>query len=82
LGPFLGAWTLTLITPDFIRKLLPFILALLLFFTLKNKNFGLNEYRPNENTRCLVTHLLVVWQLVFMMVFLAQELAPFLCFYL
>ena len=54
IGSFLGAWTLTLTSPDFIRKLLPFILSILLLFTLKNKNFGLNEYKPNENMRCLV----------------------------
>ena len=69
IGSFLGAWTLTLTSPDFIRKLLPFILSILLLFTLKNKNFGLNEYKPNENMRCL-------------MGFLDRAQVHFLCFYL
>jgi uncharacterized protein len=54
IGSFCGAWTLTLVSPEFIRKLLPFILFILLFFTLRNKNFGLNQYRANESLSSLL----------------------------
>jgi len=53
IGSFLGAWTLTQISPEFIRKLLPFILLLLLAFTLKNKNFGLTHQIQTQNFRSI-----------------------------
>ncbi len=53
-GSFMGAWTLTMTSPEFIRKLLPLILLALLFFTIKNKKFGLNDYRPNESLKSLI----------------------------
>lgn len=37
---FAGAYTVTRIPPDFIRKLLPFILVLVALYTLKKKDFG------------------------------------------
>jgi len=37
---FLGAYTVTRIPPDFIRKLLPFILIAVALYTLKKKDFG------------------------------------------
>lgn len=37
---FLGAYTVTRIPPDFIRKLLPFVLIAVAFYTLKKKDFG------------------------------------------
>ncbi len=37
---FLGAYTVTRIPPDFIRKLLPFILVAVALYTLRKKNFG------------------------------------------
>lgn len=37
---FLGAYTVTRIPPDFVRKLLPFILIAVALYTLKKKNFG------------------------------------------
>jgi uncharacterized membrane protein YfcA len=37
---FLGAYTVTRIPPDFIRKLLPFILVAVALYTLKKKDFG------------------------------------------
>ena len=52
-GSFLGAWTVTQISPDFIRKLLPFVLLLLLAFTLKNKNFGLTHQVQTQNFRSI-----------------------------
>lgn len=52
-GSFLGAWTLTQISPDYIRKLLPFVLLLLLGFTLKNKNFGLTHQHQTQSLRSI-----------------------------
>lgn len=40
LGSFLGAWAVTLISGDFLRKLLPFVLLGLLFYTLAKKDMG------------------------------------------
>lgn len=37
---FLGAYTVTKIPPDFLRKLLPFILVAVALYTLKKKDFG------------------------------------------
>lgn len=37
---FLGAYAVTRIPPDFVRKLLPFILLGVAIYTLKKKNFG------------------------------------------
>jgi uncharacterized membrane protein YfcA len=36
-GAFLGAWAVTLISPDFLRKLLPFILLGVLGYTLAKR---------------------------------------------
>ncbi len=52
-GSFLGAWTVTQISPDFIRKLLPLILLILLFFTLKNKSFGLSHQHQSQDRKSL-----------------------------
>lgn len=40
-GASLGAWTLTCVAPDFLRKLLPAVLLLVLVYTLKSPQFGL-----------------------------------------
>lgn len=53
IGSFAGAFTVTLISPEYIRKLLPIILILLLFFTLKNKNFGLVHQEQKQSVRSL-----------------------------
>ncbi|HEX7649561.1 MAG TPA: TSUP family transporter [Noviherbaspirillum sp.] len=37
---FVGAYTVTRIPPDFLRKLLPFILVAVALYTLKKKDFG------------------------------------------
>ncbi|WP_313300223.1 sulfite exporter TauE/SafE family protein [Diaphorobacter sp.] len=39
-GSFAGAWAVTLISGDFLRKLLPFILLALLLYTLAKKELG------------------------------------------
>jgi uncharacterized membrane protein YfcA len=53
-GSILGAWTVTQISPDFIRKLLPLILLLLLFFTLRNKGFGLSHQHQTQDRKSLL----------------------------
>lgn len=37
---FLGAYTVTRVPPDFLRKLLPFVLLAVATYTLRKKNFG------------------------------------------
>jgi uncharacterized membrane protein YfcA len=39
-GAFLGAWAVTVISPDFLRKLLPFVLLGVLLYTLARKDLG------------------------------------------
>jgi uncharacterized membrane protein YfcA len=39
-GSFGGAWLVTVIAPDFLRKLLPLILLFVLFYTLARKDLG------------------------------------------
>lgn len=39
-GSFAGAWTVTLISPDFLRKMLPLILLAVLAYTLARKELG------------------------------------------
>ena len=40
IGSFVGAWAVTLISADFLRRLLPFILLALLLYTLAKKELG------------------------------------------
>src|SRR3990167_8604927 len=40
LASFAGAWLVTVISPDFLRKLLPFVLLLVLLYTLAKKELG------------------------------------------
>ncbi|MBB3103257.1 TSUP family transporter [Azomonas macrocytogenes] len=42
-GAFLGAWTVTLISPDFLRKLLPCVLIAVLAYTVARKDLGRNH---------------------------------------
>jgi uncharacterized membrane protein YfcA len=42
---FLGAYTVTQVPPDLIRKLLPFVLVLVLAYTLAKKDFG-SQHAP------------------------------------
>jgi uncharacterized membrane protein YfcA len=39
-GGFLGAWTVTVVAPDFLRKLLPLVLVAVLAYTLAKKDLG------------------------------------------
>ena len=49
-GSWLGAWTLTRVDPDILRKLLPLILLFVLLYTLKHRQFGL-LYSPLRTPR-------------------------------
>ena len=40
IGGFAGAWGVTVMSPDFLRKLLPFVLAAVLAYTLARKQLG------------------------------------------
>lgn len=40
LGSFAGAWLVTVVSPDFLRKALPFVLLAVLLYTLTKKEFG------------------------------------------
>ena len=40
LASFAGAWLVTVISPDFLRKVLPFVLLLVLLYTLAKKELG------------------------------------------
>ncbi|MDD2547813.1 MAG: TSUP family transporter, partial [Burkholderiaceae bacterium] len=39
-GAFAGAWTVTVLSPDFLRRLLPLILLAMLAYTLAKKDLG------------------------------------------
>ena len=49
-GAFSGAWAVTLVNPDFLRKLLPFILLGVLLYTLAKKELG-REHTPTHSLR-------------------------------
>ena len=49
-GAFSGAWAVTLVNPDFLRKLLPFILLGVLLYTLAKKVLG-REHTPMHSLR-------------------------------
>ena len=49
-GSFLGAWSVTQIDPAFIRKLMPFILLVVLIYTLMKKDMGAN-HKPHANKK-------------------------------
>ena len=58
-GSFMGAWAVTLIEGDFLRKLLPFVLLCLLLYTLSKKDLGRHHaprYQGREETviACLI----------------------------
>lgn len=50
IGAFSGAWAVTLVNPDFLRKLLPFILLGVLLYTLAKKEMG-REHTPRHAQR-------------------------------
>jgi uncharacterized protein len=47
-GSFLGAWSVTQIDPDFLRKLMPIILLVVLIYTLAKKDLG-KSHEPCHN---------------------------------
>ena len=47
-GSFAGAWSVTQIDPVFIRKLMPFILLVVLIYTLAKKDLG-TSHKPHTN---------------------------------
>lgn len=49
-GAMAGAWWVTVVPPDFLRKLLPWVLALVLGYTLLRKDLG-REHRPRFEGR-------------------------------
>lgn len=49
-GAFCGAWTVTVISADFLRKLLPLILVLVLIYTLAKKELG-RHHTPHLSGR-------------------------------
>lgn len=50
IGAFLGAWTVTVISPDFLRRLLPFVLLAVLLYTIARKDLG-REHVPRLSGR-------------------------------
>jgi uncharacterized membrane protein YfcA len=44
-GSFLGAWAVTVISPDFLRRLLPFVLLGVLLYTVVRKDLG-RDHNP------------------------------------
>lgn len=50
-GACLGAWTLTWVAPDFLRKLLPAMMLLVLVHTLKSPQFGLVHVAGDHSLR-------------------------------
>lgn len=51
IGAGLGAWTLTWMEPQFLRKLLPWILLLVLAYTFKYPQFGLSRITTSHSVR-------------------------------
>lgn len=47
-GSFIGAWTVTQVNPEALRKLLPFILMAVLIYTLAKKDLG-RAHQPHHN---------------------------------
>ncbi len=47
-GSFAGAWVVTVISPEFLRRLLPFVLLAVLVYTLARKELG-REHAPRLN---------------------------------
>ena len=45
-GAFAGAWTVTALSPDFLRKVLPLVLLAVLAYTLAKKDLGRHHAPP------------------------------------
>jgi uncharacterized membrane protein YfcA len=50
IGSFVGAWVVTLVSADYLRKALPFILVAVLLYTLVKKDMG-QEHTPHHGER-------------------------------
>ncbi len=50
LGSFMGAWTVTQVSPEFLRRLLPLILLAVLIYTLARKDLG-RAHQPRWHGR-------------------------------
>lgn len=54
-GSFFGAWAVTLVSPDFLRKLLPMVMVAVLAYTLARKDLGMrHEPRWSGRAEALV----------------------------
>ncbi|HEY0823944.1 MAG TPA: TSUP family transporter [Ramlibacter sp.] len=49
-GSFLGAWAVTVVSPEFLRRLLPFVLLAVLLYTLVRKDLG-RDHVPSLSGR-------------------------------
>lgn len=49
-GSFAGAWSVTQVEPDFLRKITPIILLVVLIYTLAKKDLGIN-HKPHQNKK-------------------------------
>lgn len=63
-GSGLGAWTLTWVDPQFLRKLLPWILLLVLVYTFKYPQFGLQHSRTQHSAKTRLWLALVIGALI------------------
>lgn len=53
LGSLCGAWVVTMVDPTFLRRLLPLVMVVVLFYTLWNKNLGtVHTLRGHTSGRC------------------------------
>jgi len=52
-GSFFGAWVVTLVSPDFLRKLLPLVMVAVLAYTLARKDLGMH-HQPRWSGRAEV----------------------------
>ncbi len=59
LGSFMGAWTVTQVSPEFLRRLLPLILLAVLIYTLARKDLG-RAHQPRWHGRREMAALAVV----------------------
>ena len=58
-GSFIGAWSVIQIDPAFIRRLMPFILLVVLIYTLVKKDMGAtHQPHPNKNRERLIACLI------------------------
>jgi uncharacterized protein len=59
-GSGLGAWTLTWMDPQFLRRLLPWVLLLVLVYTLKTPQFGLQQTATPHSAKARLWQALAI----------------------